>query len=470
MKPCPLTVLVLAALSLAAGPAVAQTPAATQEPVGHKLVEIYRVAPGKQEAFLRAVARLDEANRRGGVAPRQLFVHEDGASWDFMLIQDAEYPEGKGEAVGKAYDAMGLPGGPRFFVEFRTLILEHTDTFVKGPTTAAAYLAALDATPRATFPEGAARAYALARVVPLGGPARWDYLTVDAGGRRVFLAHGDAVDVVDLDTRAVTGHVTGLAGAHGIALVPGAGRGFVANGDRGTVTAFSLSTLQPVGEAPVGEDPDSVTFEPVTGRLFVWNAGSADVTVLDAASLEILGTVKLGGGPEFAVADGRGSVFVNLEDTGEIVRVDAAGLRITARYPLPGCEGPHGLAIDPAGRRLYSAGANAVLAVVDADTGRLVGRSGIGRGADAVVFDADRQRVLVSNGEGFVSVFDVVPGGALREAATVQTRATGRTMALDPASGALLVPAVDLDVDWGRHEAAFVPSGLKLYVFEPAAT
>jgi hypothetical protein len=142
--------------------APAQTPAAPPppEPVRRKLVEIYRIAPGKHEEFLRAIARLDEANRRAGLPPRQLYVHSDGASWDFLLIQDADYPEGKGEAVGKASREMGLPSGPRFFIEFRSLLLEHTDTFANGPTTAGAYLAELDATPKAGFSGDAPRASA----------------------------------------------------------------------------------------------------------------------------------------------------------------------------------------------------------------------------------------------------------------------------------------------------------------------
>lgn len=145
-------VLPLAAVLLSAT-ASSQTPAAPSpdEPVGRKLVEIYRVAPGQHEAFLRVVAKLDEANRRAGVPARQLYVHSDGASWDFLLIQNAEFPEGKGEAVGKAYKEMGIPTGPRFFTEFRSLLIEHTDTFAKGPTTAGAFLADLDATPRLTF-------------------------------------------------------------------------------------------------------------------------------------------------------------------------------------------------------------------------------------------------------------------------------------------------------------------------------
>lgn len=150
MNLAPKALLALVAAAFAAA-AAAQTPAPPPEPVGRKLVEIYRVAPGKHEEFLRAIARLDEANRRAGLPPRQLYVHSDGASWDFLLIQDAEYPEGKGMEVGKAYREMGLPTGPRFFTEFRALLIEHTDTFASGPTTAGAWLAALDATPRATF-------------------------------------------------------------------------------------------------------------------------------------------------------------------------------------------------------------------------------------------------------------------------------------------------------------------------------
>lgn len=135
----------------AASSNVVPAPAPATAPVTQKLVEIYRVAPGQHEAFLRVIAKLDEANRRAGVPARQLFVHSDGASWDFLLIQDADFPEGKGALVGKAYEEMGIPTGPRFFTEFRSLLLEHTDTFAKGPTTAADYLSALDATPRRTF-------------------------------------------------------------------------------------------------------------------------------------------------------------------------------------------------------------------------------------------------------------------------------------------------------------------------------
>lgn len=458
---------VVFAFDLAAARALTASPEAPQVP--RKLVEIYHIAPGQHEAFLRAIARLDEANRRAGLAPRELYVHSDGASWDFMLIQDAEVPEAASKALGEAYRDLGLPTGARFFTEFRTFILEHTDTFVRGPTTASQFLTELAVAP------GPSRLiatnqprYDLVQTVDLGGTPRWDYLVADPVARRLYVAHDTAVDVVDLDTKLLLGHVTGLAGAHGIALAPEIGRGFVANSDRDTVSAFNLATLGVTGEAKTGVGPDSVTFEPSTRRLFVWNGDGHDVTVIDAASLKRVATFPLGGAPEFAVADGRGNVFVNLEDTSELVRVDASHSEVAARHKLAGCESPTGLAFDARTNRLFTACANRMLVVSDAATEQLLGTGRIGRGADAVVFDASQSRVFVSNGEGFVSIFDQGSSPAvLGPPVEVQTRVTGRTVAVDQRSGDFFVPAVDLDIDWGARKATFAPGGLRLYVFAP---
>jgi YVTN family beta-propeller protein len=448
---------VVFAVDLAAARALTASPEAPQVP--RKLVEIYHIAPGQHEAFLRAIARLDEANRRAGLAPRELYVHSDGASWDFMLIQDAEVPEAASKALGEAYRDLGLPTGARFFTEFRTFILEHTDTFVRGPTTAAQFLTELAATsgPSRLIATSQPR-YDLVQTVDLGGTPRWDYLVADPAARRLYVAHDTVVDVVDLDTKHLVGHVTSLAGAHGIALAPEIGRGFVANSDRDTVSAFNLATLVVTGEAKTGAGPDSVTFEPSTRRLFVWNGDGHDVTVIDAASLKRVATLPLGGAPEFAVADGRGNVFVNLEDTSELVRVDASRAEVAARHQLAGCESPTGLAFDARTNRLFT----------DAATGQLLGTGRIGRGADAVVFDASQSRVFVSNGEGFVSIFDQgSPPALLGPPVEVQTRVTGRTVAVDQRSGDFFVPAVDLDIDWGARKATFAPGGLRLYVFAP---
>ncbi|HOG29457.1 MAG TPA: YncE family protein [Vicinamibacterales bacterium] len=460
--------LATAAACLFAITAGAQAPPPSEAPVGRKLIEIYRVAPGQHEAFLRAIAQCDEANRRAGVPPRQLYVHSDGASWDFLLIQDAEYPEGKGALVDKAFEDLRLPTGARFFIDFRRFILEHTDTFASGPTTASAYLATLHATrPAVPLGGGLTLSYELRKSIPLGGTPRWDYLTVDPAARRVYVAHDVNVEVVDLDEQRVVGQVRGLAGAHGIALAPEMGRGFVASGDRNLVTAFSLETLQHLGVAKVGRGPDSVTFEPVTRSVLAWNGDSQNVTILDAGSLRVVHTVPLGGTPEFAVADGAGSVFVNIEETHEIVTVDAGRGVVAARRAIAGCDEPTGLAFDATARRLFSACSNATLVSVDAATGARLGSAPIGRGADAVVWDESRGIVFVSSSEGFVSLVEVGQDGSLRSLAAVQTRVTGRTMALDPATGAIYVPAADLDIDWDTRAGAFARDGLKLHVFEP---
>ncbi|MDB5366644.1 MAG: YncE family protein [Rhodospirillales bacterium] len=327
----------------------------------------------------------------------------------------------------------------------------------------AAIAAALLVLFAAASADAAERAYRLVQTLKLGGAPRWDYLAVDAGARRLYLAQADQVAVIDLAARRVTGRVTGLAGAHGIAIVPALGRGFVANGDRNTLSVFALDELRLIDEAPVGAAPDGVVYDSATGRVFVFNGEDKSASVLDAHSLQPVGTIALGGTPEFAVADGRGALFVNIEESAELVRIDTRSATVAARSKIEGCDEPHGLALDPARRRLYSSCANRVLAVLDADSGRTLGRIAIGSGSDAVVYDQRRDLVHVSNGEGFVSVIDAASRRVLDQ---VQTRVTGRTMAIDPADGALLVPAVDLEIDWTARTARFAPDGLKLYRFE----
>lgn len=466
MRKCVPAMIVLCCL--VGGSATAQDTVAPVEQTTKKLVEIYRIAPGMHEAFLRAIAQFDEVNRRAGLAPRQLYVHRDGASWDFMLIQDADYPDGAGEAVDRAWSEFRLPSGPRFFTEFRHFILEHTDTFATGPTSAAAYLAELDATPpSAGFDGMAVPAYELKSTIVLGGTPRWDYLQVEPTSRKLYLAHDSNVEVVDLDTLQVVGRVGGLAGAHGIALAPELDLGFVANSDSNTVSAFRLSTTEVIATTPVGSEPDSVTYDPVSGRIGVWNGGSRELTVIDARSLTEVATLPLGATPEFAVADGRGALFANLEESHEVVRIDMAVPAITGSITLAGCTEPHGLGIDPEKGHLFSACANEVLVVVDAGSGRSLGRTLIGRGTDAVVFDQLRSRVYVSSSDGFVSVIDLAADSTPIRSTQIPTRVTGRTMAVDPENGALFVPAADLDLDWGQRRAVFAEGGLKLYVFQP---
>lgn len=275
-------------------------------------------------------------------------------------------------------------------------------------------------------------AYHLLRRVVLGGEGKWDYLTMDPVGRRVFIAHGTEVLVVDADRATVLGKVPDTPGIHGVALAQGLHRGFTSNGADSTVTIFDLASLRILGRVTVtGRKPDAIVYDSGSGRVFTFNGGSANATAIEAASGKIVGTVALGGSPEFAVADGQGRIFVNLEDKSAIFSFDTRTLQPGATWPLAPCESPSGLALDRARRRLFSGCANRLMAVVDANDGRVLGTVPIGAHVDANAFDPATGLAFSSNGDGTLTVVDVA-GSAFRVVETVPTEPGARTMALDP--------------------------------------
>ena len=178
--------------------------------------------------------------------------------------------------------------------------------------------------------------YHLLKTVPVPGDGGWDYVTVDGAARRVYVSHGTEVVVLDADSYEVMGSITGLKGVHGIAVAPDLGRGFISNGQGNNVTTFELNTLTTVGTVETGKNPDAIIFDAVTQRVFAFNGRSNSVTVLAAKDGKVAGTVELGGKPEFAVADGMGSVFVNLEDKSIVVKIDARKLTVLERWPVAG--------------------------------------------------------------------------------------------------------------------------------------
>jgi DNA-binding beta-propeller fold protein YncE len=303
-----------------------------------------------------------------------------------------------------------------------------------------------------------------AQNILLGAPSRWDYVAV--AGRRAYVAHGTQVDVLSLDTRQVVGRVSGLEGAHGVAIDADHGRGFVAEGDRGKLTVFTLDTLTATASAAVGPEPDTVVYDRASDSVFVFDGENETATILDAGSLRVLATIELGGTPEFAVVDGKGALFVNIKEKREILRIDTQTRRIVTAIALGDCTDPHGLALDPARRLLFSSCANRSLAVADIEQQRVVDRVAIGLSSDAVVYDAKRDELFVSNGEGFVSVIRRGKDGRYRTVEEVRTRLTGRTMGVDPASGALLVPSVGLEIDWTKRTAKFADEGVRVLVFD----
>jgi DNA-binding beta-propeller fold protein YncE len=273
--------------------------------------------------------------------------------------------------------------------------------------------------------------YHLLKKVVLGGEGSWDYLICDSAARRVYISRGTHVMVVDADTYAVVGVIPGTDGVHGIALAPELGRGFASDGRANTVTIFDLKTLKVLGTAPTGNGPDAIIYDHASKRVFTFNGRGGDATAIDAATGKPAGTIPLGGKPEFAAADGQGHVYNNLEDKSELLQIDSQKLTVTARWPLAPCEEPSGLAMDIKHRRLFVGCHNLMMAVVNADTGKVLATPTIGQGVDADAFDAGIQLAFSSNGDGTLTIVHEDTPEKFTPVASVPTQRGARTMALD---------------------------------------
>jgi YVTN family beta-propeller protein len=275
------------------------------------------------------------------------------------------------------------------------------------------------------------KGYRVLKKIPVGGEGGWDYLTMDSAARRLYITRGNRVQVLDVDKAKVVGEVSPTPGVHGVALVPARKRGFTSNGGDSTVTVFDTETLRETARVKVGNRPDAIIYDPASDRVFTFNARSNDTTALGAEDGTVAGTVKLGGRPEFAAADGRGHVYVNLEDKNEVVAIDSRKLEVKARWPLAPGEEPAGLAVDPAKRRLFATCHNQKMVILSAEDGHVLGTVPIGKGTDACAFDAEARLAFSSNGDGTLTVVQEQPADHFRVLANVPTQAGARTMALD---------------------------------------
>jgi hypothetical protein len=268
--------------------------------------------------------------------------------------------------------------------------------------------------------------------ISLPGEGGWDYLSVDTTAHRLYVSRGTHVAVIDLDHDSIVGDIPNTLGVHGIAFVRDLNRGFTSNGRDTTVTIFDLKTLAPVSVVKVtGANPDAITYDPFSRRVFTFNGGGANATAIDPQSGAVVGTLHLGGKPENAVSDGRGHMYVNIEDKSELVAFDPKTLAVQGRWSLAPCEEPSGLAIDRRARRLFSVCSNGVMAVVDPDRGKVVTTLPIGNGVDGAAFDPSSGFAVSSNGEGTLTVVHEESPDSFRVVATVPTQRGGRTIALD---------------------------------------
>jgi DNA-binding beta-propeller fold protein YncE len=273
--------------------------------------------------------------------------------------------------------------------------------------------------------------YHLIKKLTLGGSGGWDYIYVDSDARRLYVSRSSHVVVVDVDSGKVIGDIPNTNGVHGIAVASEFGRGFTSNGRDSSVTIFDLKTLQRIGDVKVEKNPDAILYDSLTHRVFAFNRGSSSASAIDAKTGSVGGTIALGGHPEFAVADGNGMVYVNLDDRSEIVSLDARKLEIRSRWPLAPGESPSGLAIDRHNRKLFSVCENKKMIVLSADDGRVITSIPIGEGTDAAGFDPETQLAFSSNGEGTLTVVHEDSADKFSVVETVLTQRGARTMAID---------------------------------------
>jgi len=273
--------------------------------------------------------------------------------------------------------------------------------------------------------------YHLANTYVLGGDGGWDYLAYDATTKRLFVSRGTHVMVVDPSTGKVTGDIPNTPGVHGIAVAPEFNKGFISNGKDGSVTVFDLTTLATLATIQTGaKNPDGIAYDPASKRVFTFNGRSNDSTAIDAKTLEIAGTFKLGGRPEFCVVDGAGKIYDNLEDTSEVIEIDAAKLTVLRRASLAPGDGPSGLAIDVKNKKLFSVCSNKMMPVTDIATMKVIATPAIGAGPDAAGFDPGAGLAFSSNGDATLTIVKLV-NGKYDVADTVTTVRGARTMTVD---------------------------------------
>ena len=298
---------------------------------------------------------------------------------------------------------------------------------------------------RAASPAPGSSGYHLIKSVPVPGDEFWDYLNVDPRARRVYISHGSHVVVMNADTYAIEGDIPDTQGVHGIALAPDLGRGFVSAGRANTAVIFDIKSLKTLGTVKTDANPDAIVYDSVTKRVFTLNGRGQNTTAINAADGTVAGTLALGGKPEFAVADGKGSIFVNIEDKSELVQFDARKLTETHRWPLAPCKSPSGLSMDLKTRRLFSVCDEKVMAVVNADTGNVIATPEICQGPDASAFDPATDYAFASCGDGNLTVIHEDSPDKFTVVENVPTKRSARTMGLDLKTHNIFLSSAEFD-------------------------
>jgi YVTN family beta-propeller protein len=315
--------------------------------------------------------------------------------------------------------------------------------------------------------------YRLLKKIPLGqapgGGEYFDYITLDAGARRVYVSHGTEVKVVDADSGVILGAISGLKRCHGVVLVDELGKGFITDGDSGAVVVFDPKTLKVTGSIKAAPDADAIIYDPASKHVFSFNGRSHNATVIDPKSETVVGTIELGGGPENAVADQKGTIYNNNEELNDVAVIDSKSLAVRTRWPVTPAGGPTAIAMDREHRRIFSAGRNPqFLVVMDADNGRVIQSFPISAGVDTVIYESETSLIFCSTREGKIHIFHEDTPDKFSAIEEVNTEFGAKTMALDSKTHRLFLSTSDFGqpstAGPGRRPAA-IPGTFRLLIY-----
>ena len=314
-----------------------------------------------------------------------------------------------------------------------------------------------------TMAQSKSTEYKVIDTIAVEGAGGWDYLTADGQNQRLYISHGTCVDVLDLKTKKTIGTIPNTLGVHGIACVPSLNKGFISAGRLDSVVVFDLKTLKVTGKISTGKNPDAILYDKFSNRIFTFNGKGQSVTAIDAKTNAVVGTLPVSGKPEAGVSNGKGKIYLNIEDKSTIVEFDALTLKIDAEWPLDPGKEPSGLGYDPKNNRLFSACSDSKqIVVMDASNGKIIGTFPMGEGCDGLVFIPADANAISSNGEGTLTVLHQYGPNAYKVVQTVETRKSARTITFDETTGIIYLSSANVTRENGKRNVA--PGSFKIVV------
>ena len=292
-----------------------------------------------------------------------------------------------------------------------------------------------------------AQRYILDKKIPVPGDGSYDYVAIDQANNHLFVSHGTSFNVIDLATDKPIGVVEGMKGVHGIAIVNEVNKGFISDGRANAVVVIDLTSFKIIKTiALAATDEDGIIYDPYSKKVFVFNGDSKSTCAIDIKTLELVKTIDLGGGPEFAVSDGKGTIYNNIEDLNSLKVIDTKTLTVKATYPLSPCGGQTGIAYDAGNQRLFTGcRTNKGMSVVDAVSGKVITTLPIGAGVDAVAYDPATKLVFCSNGDATTTIIKQESADSYKVVQTLATQVRAKTMALDLKTHKIYLSVADFE-------------------------